>query len=124
MGWGGEGWGGSWDGWVEGKREKERGEHGGWMERWGGMVSALLSCLRIVEFLPRPGQKKEISSKSVEERDGSLSACRANLRAGTFPQVSSQAFMLERTGIGQAPRHDGPGDSLPADVNSLHLQLK
>lgn len=63
------------------------------MEKCRGVCSALLSCVRIVEFLPRLGQrKKKISSKSVKEWDGGLSACRANLRAGTFPQVSSQAF--------------------------------
>lgn len=72
---------------------EERGEPGGWMERWGGAFSPLLSCVRIGEFLPRLGQKKKKNrSKLVEERDASLSACRANLRAGTFPQVSSQAF--------------------------------
>lgn len=54
------------------------------MERRGGAFSAFLSCVRFLEFLPR--------LELVEERDASPSACRANLRAGTFPLVSSQAF--------------------------------
>lgn len=64
------------------------------METWGGALSPLLSCVRIVEFLPSLGQKKKEAknSKLVQERYASLSVCRANLRAGTFPQVSSQAF--------------------------------